>query len=179
MQHSRTQHTSRHRGPTWRSKLGRAAATAVVVGGLATTLLAPAGAATNPTTASQISTTKDAKLGTILVAGNTVYTLKPSKIACDAKCAKVWVPVLLPSGATAATAGNGVETGKLGTVPATGGALQVTYGGQPLYWNAKDKAPGEVHGNTADKWGKWAVVVTKAGADSGGDKNAGSGGIAF
>jgi len=173
--------TDRHRGSPWRASIGRIAAVALAVGGLSASAFAPnaAGAATNPSTASQISTTKDAKLGTILVAGNTVYTLKPTKVACDAKCAKVWTPVVLPSGSTTATAGSGVETAKLGTVAATGGALQVTYGGLPLYWNAKDKAPGEVHGNTADKWGKWAVVVTKASADSGGDKNAGTGGIAF
>ena len=173
--------TDRHRGSTWRATIGRIAAVALAVGGLSASTFAPhaAGAATNPGTAGEISTTKDAKLGTILVAGNTVYALKPSKVACDAKCVKVWTPVLLPRGVTKATAGSGVDPSNLGTLAAADGELQVTYGGKPLYWNAKDKAPGQVHGNTSDKWGKWAVVVTKASADSGGDKNAGTGGISF
>ena len=69
-----------------------------------------AGAATTPRTASEISTTKDAKFGTILVAGkDTVYTLKPSTTACTAKCLKAWPPVELPAGMTAATAGTGVD----------------------------------------------------------------------
>ena len=172
--------TDRHRGSHWRATVGRMAAVALAVGGLAAVVFPPAtaGAATSPTTATQISTAKDAKRGTILVAGNTVYAMKKAKAACDATCAQRWTPVLLPQGTTAATAGNGVDAAKLGTTTADGG-LQVTYAGKPLYWNAKDKAAGDVHGITSDKWGKWAVVVTKAAADSGGDKNAGTGGVSF
>jgi len=173
------QHTKQDRGSTWRATAGRIVAIGLAVGGVAVVAVAPAGAATGQTTATEISTAKDAKLGTILVAGNTVYALKPSKTACDAKCAKLWTPVLLPRGTTTATAGSGVDASKLGTVAATGAALQVTYGGRPLYWYAKDNAPGQVHGNTSDKWGKWAAVVTKASTGSGGDKNPGSGGASF
>jgi predicted lipoprotein with Yx(FWY)xxD motif len=170
------QHSNRHRAPSWRTTARRIAAVVLAVGGLAAVAIAPAGAATGSTTATQISTAKDAKLGTILVAGNTVYALKPSKTACDAKCAKLWTPVVLPSGVTTATAGNGVDASKLGTVATTDGSLQITYDAKPLYWYAKDKAPGDVKGNTSDKWGKWAVVVTKAAE---GDKSAGTGGISF
>ena len=69
---------------------------------------------------------------------------------------------------------------KLGTTAPADGALQVTYGGKPLYWFAKDKAPGQVKGNVKDKWGKWLTVVTVAarGPSSGGT-NAGTGGRAF
>jgi predicted lipoprotein with Yx(FWY)xxD motif len=173
--------TDRHRGSTWRATAGRIAAAALAVGGLATVVFPPAtaGAATSPTTATEVSTAKDAKLGTILVAGNTVYAMKKTKATCDATCAKLWTPVLLPEGVRGATAGSGVDVAKLGTTAATDGGLQVTYGGKPLYWYAKDKATGQVHGVTSDKWGKWSVVVTKAAADSGGDKNAGTGGISF
>ena len=96
----------------------------------------------------------------MLVSGNTVYTLKPSKTACDAKCLKARPPVLLPDGVTSPTAGTGVDASKLGTMATADGAMQITYAGKPLYWFAKDKAPGQVHGNVTDKWGKWATVVT-------------------
>jgi predicted lipoprotein with Yx(FWY)xxD motif len=124
-------------------------------------------------TATEISTTKDAKLGTILVAGTTVYTLKGKD--CAGACLKTWSPVVLPSGTTAATAGSGVDDTKLGTKSLTDGSLQVTYDGAPLYWNAKDKKAGSVKGNTTDKYGKWSVVVAKEAAKS----NAGTGGAAF
>jgi predicted lipoprotein with Yx(FWY)xxD motif len=148
-------------------------------------VLAPdAGAATSSqTTATTISTAKDAKYGTILTAGNTVYILKPSKVKCTAKCLKAWPPVLLPAGVTAPTAGPGVDASKLGTTAVTGGN-QITYAGKPLYWYIKDKAPGQVKGNIKDKWGKWIAVVTvkgKVNPNSGGGSksNSGTGGTAF
>jgi predicted lipoprotein with Yx(FWY)xxD motif len=174
--------TSRHRKSTWRTSAGRIVAVAVAIGGLSVLAFAPsvAGAATTPTTASVIDTAKSSKLGTILVAGNTVYTLKPSKTACDAACLKIWRPVLLPDGVMTATAGTGVDDTKLGTVTTADGALQITYAGKPLYWFSKDKAPGQVKGNLTDKWGKWATVATKkASGSTGGGSNAGTGGTAF
>ena len=108
-----------------------------------------------------ISTAHNAKLGTILVSGNTLYTLKPSHTSCGVKCLKYWPEVLLPKGATKPTAGPGVNASKLGTMKRTGGALQVTYAGQALYWFSKDTAAGQVRGNVTDVWGKWFAVVTK------------------
>jgi predicted lipoprotein with Yx(FWY)xxD motif len=152
--------TSGQRG-SWRMSLTRMAAVVVAVGGLSAVVLAPgaATAATTPTTASVISTADNAKLGTILVTGNTVYVLKPSKTACTTTCWKAWPPVLLPHGVKTATAGPGVDASKLGTVAAAKSALQVTYSGKRLYWFAKDKAPGQVHGNVKNEWGKWSTVV--------------------
>ncbi len=157
--------------------MGRMAAAALAGGGLAASLIAAgtAGAATG----SSVSTAKSAKYGTILVSGNTVYTLKASKVSCGAQCLKTWPEVLLPAGVMAATAGTGVNAAKLGTVAAQGGALQVTYGGKPLYWFAKDTRPGQVKGNVKDKWGSWSVVVTAKPAgtssNSGSNSNSGSG----
>jgi predicted lipoprotein with Yx(FWY)xxD motif len=147
---------------SWRTSAGRAAAVTMALGGLSALVFAPtiAGAATRPTTTSVISTTKNAKLGTILQAGEVVYTLKASKIACTAKCLKVWPPVLLPHGVQAPKAGPGVDASKLGTIAATGDARQITYSGKALYWFAKDKSPHQVKGNVTDKWGKWSTVVT-------------------
>jgi predicted lipoprotein with Yx(FWY)xxD motif len=165
--------------------LRRLAAVTLALGGLAVAGLAPAAAGATPSqmTATQVSTAKDAKLGTILVAGDTVYTLKPSKTRCTAACLKAWPPVVLPSGVTSATAGNGVDGTKLGTKTLADGSLQITYDAKPLYWFAKDKAPSEVKGNVTDKWGKWATVVTaksSSGSKGGtGTTNAGTGGTAF
>ena len=154
--------TGVQRASTWRTSRGRIAAAALALGGLSALAFAPstAAAATSPTTASVISSAKNAKLGTILVTGNTVYTLKPSKTACTAECLKVWIPVLLPQGVTSATAGAGVDASKLGTV-AAGSSMQVTYGGKPLYWYADDKEAGQVKEREQQhKWGKWSTVVT-------------------
>jgi predicted lipoprotein with Yx(FWY)xxD motif len=154
----------------------------LAIGGFSVTALATeaAGAPSGVT----ISTAKNAKLGTILVSGKTVYTLKAGKTSCGAKCLKTWPEVLLPAGATSAVAGTGVSATSLGTVAGAGGALQVTYSGKPLYFFFKDKAPGQVRGIVTDKWGKWSVVVTvkpaKSSSSSGSSgSNAGSGGAGF
>jgi predicted lipoprotein with Yx(FWY)xxD motif len=141
----------------------RLAAAAVATAALFVPAIAPstAGAAVKARTATRISATDNAKLGRILVAGTTVYALKPSTIPCRAACLKSWTPVLLPHGAKAPTAGVGVDASKLGAVAAKGGR-QITYSGKRLYWFAKDTAAGQVHGNTHNKWGTWAAVVVTA-----------------
>jgi len=89
---------------------------------------------------------------------------------------------------TKATAGTGVSASKLGTVKRSGGALQVTYSGKPLYWFSGDTGAGQVHGNVTDTWGKWSDVVTAKSASSSsgsgstsgsGGSTAGSGGVSF
>ena len=169
------------RESTWRTSVGRIAAAAVALGGLSALAFAPstAGAVSSPTTASVISTAKNSKLGAILVSGNTVYTLKPSKTACTAQCLKAWPPVLLPDGVTTATAGAGVDASKLGTVAAADGGLQVTYSGKRLYWFTKDQAPGQVHGNVSNKWGKWSTMQTAKSNSGSNHTNAGTGGTSF
>ena len=170
---------NRQLGSTRRWSLGRSAVVAVAAGALlAVTMMAGVAGAETATT---ISTTKDAKLGTILVAGDTpVYVLKSTKAACDTTCQAQRPPVLLPQGVTTATAGSGVDAAKLGTTAADGGSLQVTYGGKPLYWSAKDTGS-KPHGVGSDKFGKWALVVTKASSSStpGGGTNPGTGGSSF
>ena len=139
----------------------------------------PASAAT-PTATDTISTAKVADLGTILVADTTVYTLDLDGKKCTAKCAKVWHAVVLPDGTTKPSAGTGVDAKKLGTVKAADGDRQVTYDGDPLYWYAKDTAPGDVKGDGTTKFGTGAVVVTvKPSSGGGGNTDVGSGGTAF
>jgi predicted lipoprotein with Yx(FWY)xxD motif len=161
---------------TRKVSFGRIASVAVALGGLSGLVLAEgaASAATNVV----VSTTKNAKLGTVLVSGKTVYTLKASKTPCSTACLKIWPALKLPQGVKKATAGKGVSASKLGTVKMKNGALQVTYAGKPLYYFVGDSAAGQVHGNVTDTWGKWSAVVTAkpASSTSGTTSNSGSGG---
>ncbi len=113
-----------------------------------------------------VSSTQNSTYGTILVSGKTVYTLEASKVACTARCLKVWPELLLPKGVKKPTAGAGVSAANLGTVRRRGHALQVTYTGKPLHWFVGDSVPGQANGNITDKWGKWSVVVLAKAAGS-------------
>jgi predicted lipoprotein with Yx(FWY)xxD motif len=173
--------------PMSKVRVARIAGVALAVGGLSGSL-ALAGVA-NATTVTKISTAKNAKLGTILVSGKTVYTLQASQTPCTATCLKFWPAVTLPKGVTKAKAGPGVNAAKLGTKMTTGGVRQVTYGGKLLYFFVGDKAAGQATGNVTDTWGKWSTVVTVKPASSGsgsgttapsgGGSTAGSGGVSF
>jgi predicted lipoprotein with Yx(FWY)xxD motif len=171
--------TKQNRGSARRSSVGHVVAAVVAAGGLSASLFAagaaPASGATSHTAKGVvISTLKTKKYGTVLVSGDTLYTLKPSKTPCAVACQKVWPEVLLPKGVEKATAGPGVSAAKLGTVKGAGGALQVTYARKPLYWFIGDKAPGQVNGNVTDTWGTWSDLGTVKPA-----ANPGTGGIAF
>jgi predicted lipoprotein with Yx(FWY)xxD motif len=90
----------------------------------------------------QINSSSVSGVGTVLVdsSGNTLYYLKSEMsgtIKCTGSCESAWPPVLLPSGASSATAGSGV-TGALGTVKRPDGGTQVTYDKLPLYTFAGD-----------------------------------------
>jgi predicted lipoprotein with Yx(FWY)xxD motif len=164
-------------------RLGSMVGAIVIMGGLSLSLVAldTAGAASSVV----VSTSKTAKYGTILVSGTTLYILKPSKVACGAKCLKIWLPLTLPQGVTSATAGSGVDASKLGTMATSSGALQVTYSGKALYWFYKDKSPGQVKGQITDKWGKWYVDATvkpahsSSSSSNSGGSSAGTGGASF
>ncbi|HEX4218473.1 MAG TPA: hypothetical protein VHZ02_08895 [Acidimicrobiales bacterium] len=166
---------------TSKVRVARIAGVAVAFGGL-TGSLAVAGVA-NAATVTTISTAKNATVGTYLVSGKTVYTLQAGK-PCNAQCLKVWPAVTLPAGVTKAKAGAGVNAGKLGTKKTASGALQVTYGGKPLYFFVGDTSAGQVNGNITDTYGKWSDVVTVKSTSSGSGSGssgstAGSGGASF
>jgi predicted lipoprotein with Yx(FWY)xxD motif len=179
------QKNRQNRETAHRAALARWIGAIVAVGGISLSVVASseAGAASGVT----VTTTKNAKIGTILVSGKTLYTLKPSSTACTAACLKVWPALVLSSGVTKAKAGSGVSASKLGTVRRNG-AVQVTYGGKPLYFFIGDTAAGQANGVLTDTWGKWSAVVTKkaasssssSGSNSGsGSSSAGGGGAAF
>jgi predicted lipoprotein with Yx(FWY)xxD motif len=175
--------------PMSKVRVARIAGVALAVGGLSGSL-ALAGVA-NAATVTKISTAKNPTMGTILVSGKTVYTLQASSTPCTAMCLKFWPAVTLPKGVTKAQAGSGVNAAKLGTKKTSTGALQVTYGGKPLYFFVGDKSAGQATGNVTDTWGKWSTVVTAkptssssgsgsgTTAPSGGGSTAGSGGVSF
>ena len=63
--------------------------------------------------------------------------------ACTGGCATAWPPL---TGKPMAAMGVRL-TGHLGTITRTGGVLQATYKGHPLYTYAGDMAPGQTKGN--------------------------------
>jgi predicted lipoprotein with Yx(FWY)xxD motif len=76
--------------------------------------------------------------------GLTLYWFAPdsaTRSACYGSCAAYWPPVT-----GAPSAGPGI-TGKLGTITRTGGTLQATYDGHPLYTYIGDGGPGQASGN--------------------------------
>ena len=154
-------------------RVTRFAGVALAVGGLSGSL-AVAGVA-NAATVTTISTAKNAKVGTYLVSGKTVYTLQAGK-TCNAQCLKIWPAVTLSMGVTKAQAGTGVNAAKLGTKKTSSGALQVTYGGKPLYFFIGDTSAGQVNGNVTDSFGTWTAVVTAKSTSSGSSSSSGSGG---
>ncbi len=111
-----------------------------------------------PAAGSTVQVGKNGALGSFLVddKGMTLYLFTkdtPNTATCYDKCATNWPP-LLTTGAP--VAGEGVDASKLGTAARTDGAVQVTYNGWPLYYYAKDVAPGDVVGQ--DVGGVWFIV---------------------
>ncbi len=153
------------------------------VGAVSLTLLAAACGSSSSTSASGLSTSVPAtsapaesapasaaavvmlktdrtSLGTVLTdaQGFTVYWFAKDTAttsACSGACAAAWPPVLgLPQAAS------GVKlTGKLGEIRRSGGAMQATYEGHPLYLYAGDTQPGQVNGNAVDGFGAlWYAI---------------------
>jgi predicted lipoprotein with Yx(FWY)xxD motif len=115
------------------------------------------------------SSAADAALATKTISGTVVLTSSsgltlywfssdtPTTSKCTGQCLSYWPPVPGP-----ATAGPGV-TGKLATLTRTGGSLQATYDGHPLYTFAGDTAPGQAKGNgVKDSGGVWHEMTASA-----------------
>jgi predicted lipoprotein with Yx(FWY)xxD motif len=120
---------------------------------------------------------------------------KGGKITCTASngCTAAWPEINLPSGATAAKAGAGVQSSLLGTVKDADGKSEVTYNGWPLYTFAGDSAAGVAKGQgLASFGGTWYVLnssgnpvtakVTSGGSGGSGtspSKSSGGGGYGY
>jgi predicted lipoprotein with Yx(FWY)xxD motif len=90
--------------------------------------------------------------------GQTIYwysnDVKGSgKSACSGSCLTAWPAV---TGSPMAAAGVQLA-GKLGTITRSGGVVQATYNGYPLYTYAQDMSPGQVLGNGVG--GVWHVIT--------------------
>lgn len=72
--------------------------------------------------------------------------------ACTGSCIAAWPPVLARSEAPAV---DGI-TGKVGTIATPDGKKQLTINGMPVYYYAKDRAPGDVTGQGVG--GVWFLV---------------------
>ena len=145
--------TRRHTAIT--ARLGRLGALVALAGASALATTATAGAASSAT----ITVAHNKTWGTILETGSgrAVYAFsKDTKThsACTGACAKAWPPVLVSSGAK--PVGKGVS--HLGTIKRSGGQVQVTYEGIPLYTFIGDSHAGQVAGNTTDNFGTWWSV---------------------
>lgn len=115
--------------------------------------------------AATISTATSDEYGTYLVTGDgmSVYlfeadTRGSGESSCYGKCADPYWPPVLTSGAPQA---DGQARGNmLGTIKRKDGAMQVTYGGWPLYLFVKDKAPGDTAGQDVHGFdGEWYLVT--------------------
>lgn len=111
--------------------------------------------------ATTVSVKQDPALGAILVdpKGMTVYWFAKDTAGtstCYGGCATAWPPLLV-TGAASLPAGT---PGVIGTTARTDGTTQVTYNGQPVYYFAKDKAPGDTLGQNVGT--VWFVIAPKA-----------------
>ncbi len=121
------------------------------------------GGATGP----QIASRTVAGLGPVLVdpQGRTLYIFEPDahqKVTCVKDCAKVWPPVLVPSGGKAVAAGD-VKASLLGSDPDPDGGQVVTYAGWPLYTYVGDASAGQHNGQALDLNGGLWYVISPAG----------------
>ncbi len=90
--------------------------------------------------------------------GMTLYTFAKDtngQSACSGQCASIWPPLLITKGGQETLTGGGDST-KLGTITRADGTTQVTYNNMPLYYFAKDKAPGDTIGQGVG--GVWYVA---------------------
>ena len=106
---------------------------------------APVAAGTGRGSATVLKTTTIGGMMVLTNAGGfTLYRFAPDTAAtskCYGSCAAYWPPVT----GTAAAAPD--LPGRIGTISRTGGSVQLTYDGHPLYTYIGDTAPGQARGN--------------------------------
>lgn len=171
------------------AKISRGGARSILTFSVATLILLTAcaksttpssgGSSAPPTGATSvtIATATVPGVGKVLVdsKGFTLYYLKTETsgtIMCTGSCATSWPPILLPDGATSASAGSGVDDGDLGTIKRPEGTTQVTYKGKPLYLFVGDTAAGQATGQGQEDF----LVVSASGSSSSPSSDNGSGG---
>ena len=134
----------------------------LVTGILAAAFLAGVFAASDMAAGQQASVTvKRSQYGRILFDGRGFvlygFTRDPhGKSRCSEACAKAWPPFFVKS---RPRAGKGVFATRLGTIRRSGGRLQATYFGRPLYYYVGDRKPGQILCQNINEFGGiWRVV---------------------
>ena len=100
-------------------------------------------------------------LGTVVgsIDGVVAYADKQEtakKVACTGSCAQTWQPWVTDG--VKVEAGSGVDKALIGSVTRPTGAVQMTYGGHPLYLYAHGKQALQANGQGSG--GVWYVVGT-------------------
>ncbi len=117
------------------------------------TSTAPTSTTTPPTSNAALTTMTKASVGTYLVAPNgmTLYTSVADATGvsnCTGQCAVFWPPYTVAIKGTLTVGAN--ISGVISTITRSGGTLQVTYKGMPLYFWANDAKPGDTTGNNVN-----------------------------
>lgn len=119
------------------------------------------GTAPQGVNAVQLRTVTDATIGVRVVdrEGRSLYrfdkdTANPSKSNCSGDCATTWPPLLVSRGQALYV--EGVDPALTGFVERADGTCQITIGGWPVYYFAKDKNPGDLNGQGVG--GTWFAV---------------------
>lgn len=130
-------------------------------------------AQSNAKAGGQLSVSENAELGQVLTdsTGMTIYrfdndTAEPPKSNCDGDCATAWPPVL----ADGTTSPAGVDKSLIGSVTRTDGTKQLTVGGWPAYYYAKDTKPGDTNGQGVK--GTWYALSPEGKKATGGSGGA-------
>jgi predicted lipoprotein with Yx(FWY)xxD motif len=140
------------------------------------------GASTGGTTSNSGLTigTRKTTIGTVLVnaQGKTLYwfaidTSTTSK--CLGSCVTYWPPVI---GTPKAAPGSNL-TMKFGTITRSGGQLQATYDGHPLYTYVGDTSAGQATGNAKNLSGGLWWAMTPSGSKLGAASSSGGGGYGY
>ena len=79
---------------------------------------------------------------------------------CSGACAKAWPPYLV---SRRPRAGAGAKASLVGVVRRSGGRLQATYAGRPLYYYVGDRKPGEILCQGVSEFGGFWRVVRPSG----------------
>lgn len=133
---------------------------AASAGGAYGTTSAAAPTMTQASAAKDLLTVRKTSAGYVLATstGRTIYwysgDIKGSgKSTCAGACLAAW-----PAVTGAPSAAPGVQlAGQLGTITRSGGVVQATYNGYPLYTYAQDMTPGQATGNGVT--GSWHVIT--------------------
>jgi predicted lipoprotein with Yx(FWY)xxD motif len=113
------------------------------------TSVAPATTASASVTGAVLTVATKGSAGSVLsnAAGFSLYYFTPDAAGtptCVAACAGTWPAQ--PAASAAASPPGPAVTGRIGSAPRAGGAMQMTYNGWPLYTYVQDKAPDDAYG---------------------------------